>query len=85
MKVKCCLCGKLLKEMGALLFSPPYPVIEVENCRYNSWRPDAIVPVTKFHICKPCYKKLYDFMINIAVGRMDWPVKNESKKHRNNL
>lgn len=75
MKVKCCLCGKLLKEMGALLFSPPYPGVEVENYRRKSWQPDAIVPVTKFHICKPCYKKLYKFIVDIAVGRTKWPVR----------
>lgn len=38
----CDLCREELKDFGALLFSPPNSQSEVK----------------KFHVCKPCYKKL---------------------------
>lgn len=38
----CDLCREELKDFGALLFSPPNTQSEVK----------------KFHVCKPCYKKL---------------------------
>lgn len=70
MRFKCCLCGKTLKEPGALLFSPPHPV---EDRRYKYLKPESISPVNKLHICKSCYKKLYVFMAWIAAGRTKWP------------
>lgn len=42
---KCDACGKELLEPGALLFSPPETV---EKC----------APVTKYHVCAPCYTRL---------------------------
>jgi len=41
LNLKCDICGKLITESGALLFSPPI---------------DEKFRVEKFHICKFCYK-----------------------------
>ncbi len=43
----CDACGKELQEPGALLFSPP-PTVEKH------------APVTKYHVCVPCYRELLD-------------------------
>ena len=50
-KLTCFKCRKPLKRPGGLLFSPPsFPVSE--------WGCDEVY---KYHLCKFCYKKVFDF------------------------
>ncbi len=55
MKIKCDICKKMLKEPGALLFSPPtsYP-------KYNIIDNGVI----KYHICILCWHKMYPIILN---------------------
>jgi len=45
LKPKCDKCGKELKEFGAILLSPPNKKSQV----------------TKFHLCKGCFKNIKNF------------------------
>lgn len=46
LKLKCDACGHVLKEPGALVFSPP----------------DQVDHVRKLHICIQCFERLYQFI-----------------------
>ena len=46
MKIKCIICRNNLKELGALIFSPP----------------DKEGMVKKHHVCKSCFKDEYLFL-----------------------
>ena len=52
MKITCCACDELIKEPGALVFSPP-----VKNNKDMS-----ISTVHKYHICRACWPKLIRVM-----------------------
>ena len=53
LKIKCDKCGKILKEAGALVFSPP----ETYN-KYHIY--DATC--SKYHICVDCWFSLIEFI-----------------------
>jgi hypothetical protein len=53
MKVKCCFCLKILKEKGAIIFSPP-------DKPYTEFVDD----VSKYHICEKCWdQKLRPYIL----------------------
>ena len=53
-KVKCDRCGKELKRLGALVFSPPVYYYRSAGSLSNE--------VQKYHICIKCYVKLVDWI-----------------------
>jgi len=57
MKIQCDKCKKILKEQGALIFSPPKVLSKVEEDYFNEIGYDCRV-VRKVHLCLNCWKLL---------------------------
>lgn len=55
LRIKCFKCKKPITKPAALLFSPPSPPSLMDWC-----------DVTKFHICKSCYNRVFDFVRNAS-------------------
>ena len=53
-ELECIMCHKKLKELGGILFSPPYEST------------GTLDKVMKSHICKYCYNPLFDWVCGFS-------------------
>lgn len=53
--IKCFKCKKSITKPGGLLFSPPTLILQ-----------DEMYDVQKYHICKSCYNRVFDFVRNFV-------------------